>query len=119
MSRGNGEIHPKLRRTITIASNFGGGVSSPMPHAERQVRRFGRFMLEPDAGTLSRDGTVIPLRPKSFAVLWHLSDHAGRVVSKEELLAKEWPVCHRGRGFACPMHRRDLARRRPRSVKPR
>ena len=62
-----------------------------MPHAERQVRRFGRFTLEPDAGTLSRDGTVIPLRPKSFAVLWHLSDHAGRVVSKEELLAKEWP----------------------------
>ena len=66
------------------------GVSSPMPSAE-QVRQFGGFTLEPDAGTLSRDGTVIPLRPKSFAVLWHLSDHAGRVVSKEELLAKEWP----------------------------
>ena len=33
----------------------------------------------------------VPLRPKSFEVLCHLAKHAGRLVSKDELIDSVWP----------------------------
>jgi TolB-like protein len=36
-------------------------------------------------------GARVDLRPRSFGVLRHLVDNAGRVVSKDELLAANWP----------------------------
>lgn len=52
---------------------------------------FGRFVLDVERGTLSADGVDIPLRPKTFAVLLHLVQNAGRLISKDELLAAVWP----------------------------
>jgi len=37
------------------------------------------------------DGIRIDLRNRSFGVLRHLATNAGRVVSKDELLAANWP----------------------------
>jgi TolB-like protein/DNA-binding winged helix-turn-helix (wHTH) protein/tetratricopeptide (TPR) repeat protein len=37
------------------------------------------------------DGTRIELRNRSFAVLRHLATNAGRVITKDELLAANWP----------------------------
>ena len=34
---------------------------------------------------------VVPLRPKLFAVLRHLAEHAGRLVTQEELRKAVWP----------------------------
>lgn len=62
-----------------------------MPHAEMRSLRFDRFTLEPDTRTLTCDGTGVPLRPKSFDLLWHLATHAPRAAAKEELLAAVWP----------------------------
>jgi hypothetical protein len=42
-------------------------------------------------GLLDGDGRVIELRPQAYQVLRHLAVHAGRLVSKEELLAAVWP----------------------------
>jgi adenylate cyclase len=53
--------------------------------------QFGRFVLDVARGTLSADGVEIPLRPKTFAVLLHLVQNPGRLISKDELLAAVWP----------------------------
>lgn len=53
--------------------------------------QFGRFVLDVERGTLSADGVEVPLRPKTFAVLLHLVQNAGRLISKDKLLAAVWP----------------------------
>ncbi|MCW8087534.1 winged helix-turn-helix domain-containing tetratricopeptide repeat protein [Sabulicella glaciei] len=56
------------------------------------VFRFAGFTLDPRRGALiDRSGTEIALRPKTFDVLRHLLANAGRLVTREELLAAVWP----------------------------
>ena len=50
--------------------------------------RFERFEVDARSACLRCDGTVVPLRPKSFDVLLHLASHRGRLVSKDELFDK-------------------------------
>jgi pimeloyl-ACP methyl ester carboxylesterase len=52
---------------------------------------FGPFTLDPVSGHLYRDGVVVPLTPKAFAVLQQLAAHPGRLLSKQELLDSVWP----------------------------
>ena len=52
---------------------------------------FDGFVLDLPRGCLTHDGREIALRPKTFAVLTHLVQHAGTLVSKDELLAAVWP----------------------------
>lgn len=51
----------------------------------------GEFTLDVSRGCLRRGDIEIALRPKSFALLQHLITHAGRLVTKDELLSKIWP----------------------------
>jgi TolB-like protein/DNA-binding winged helix-turn-helix (wHTH) protein len=53
--------------------------------------RFGLYLLDLDRGCLFYDGKEVTLRPKTFAVLLHLVENAGRLVSKDELFAAVWP----------------------------
>jgi adenylate cyclase len=53
--------------------------------------RFDRYVLDFDRGSLLFDGSEIALRPKTFAVLSHLVENSGQLVSKEELFAAVWP----------------------------
>jgi DNA-binding winged helix-turn-helix (wHTH) protein/tetratricopeptide (TPR) repeat protein len=54
--------------------------------------RFAGFLLEPArAALMAPDGRAIQLRPKTYEVLRHLLDNAGRVVPREELLETVWP----------------------------
>jgi TolB-like protein/DNA-binding winged helix-turn-helix (wHTH) protein len=57
--------------------------------AERYL--IGDATLDLSQGCLRRNGADVALRPKSFAVLHYLVLHAGRLVSKDELLSKIWP----------------------------
>jgi DNA-binding winged helix-turn-helix (wHTH) protein len=52
---------------------------------------FGGFRLDGRARLLLRDGIPVPLTPKALEVLLHLVRHAGRTVSREELLDAIWP----------------------------
>ncbi|HET9668985.1 MAG TPA: tetratricopeptide repeat protein [Casimicrobiaceae bacterium] len=56
----------------------------------RRVYRFGDFMVNVDRGELTRNGTSVPLRPKSFHVLCYLLENQRRLVSKDELLNAVW-----------------------------
>lgn len=51
----------------------------------------GESTLDITLGCLCRNGTEVSLRPKSFALLQYLVSHAGRLVTKDELLSKIWP----------------------------
>jgi DNA-binding winged helix-turn-helix (wHTH) protein len=54
--------------------------------------RFGSLMLDLEwGGLLAADGTEIPLRPKSLALLRLLAENAGRIVSQEAIMAALWP----------------------------
>lgn len=52
---------------------------------------FGPFRLDPQEGTLIRDGQAVPLTPKTFAVLLTLVQRHGHLVVKADLLASVWP----------------------------
>ena len=52
---------------------------------------FGPFRLEPEEGRLQRDGLLVPLTPKAFAMLLVLVSHSGRLVDKDVLMQELWP----------------------------
>jgi len=53
--------------------------------------RFENCVLDPARRELSCAGETVPLKPKTFDLLFFLASHAGRVVTKEELLQTLWP----------------------------
>jgi DNA-binding winged helix-turn-helix (wHTH) protein len=52
---------------------------------------FGGFRLDTSNAQLWRGRQEIALRPKAFAVLAHLVEHAGQLVTKQQLLDAVWP----------------------------
>jgi DNA-binding winged helix-turn-helix (wHTH) protein/predicted ATPase len=52
---------------------------------------FGGFCLDATNERLSQGMQAIPLRPKAFGVLAHLVEHAGQLVTKQQLLEAVWP----------------------------
>jgi TolB-like protein len=52
---------------------------------------FGGVVLDLDLGTLAKDGMIVELRAKPFALLSHLVQNAGRVLSKSDLMDAIWP----------------------------
>ena len=60
---------------------------------EHQIA-FGPFRLETTPGRLWRDDQVIPLRPRSLAMLRYLVAHPGRLVTKAEVLQQVWAGTH-------------------------
>src|SRR5947208_5656842 len=73
----------------------------------RDRYKIGEFTLDVSRGCLRRGDIEIALRPKSFALLQHLITHAGRLVTKDELLSKIWPNVIVTRGFADALHQRS------------
>ena len=60
-----------------------------MPGQERY--EFGDFALDVVQRQLSRSGESVHLAPKAYDVLVELVREAGRLVTKQELLARVWP----------------------------
>ena len=55
------------------------------------MKSFGPFRLDEANQCVWRGDTRIALMPKPFAVLQYLVEHAGRLVTHDELLAAIWP----------------------------
>ena len=51
----------------------------------------GRFRLDLTNECLWQGAQAIALRPKAYAVLKHLVDHRGQLVTKQQLLDAVWP----------------------------
>jgi TolB-like protein len=56
-----------------------------------KVVRFGEFEVDLQAGCLFKQGVKIRLREQLFVVLSILLEHAGEVVTREELQKRLWP----------------------------
>ena len=53
---------------------------------------FGVFRFDPDSGLLFKDGRLVPLSPKTLAVLaMLLENRRAGLVEKETLLGTVWP----------------------------
>jgi pimeloyl-ACP methyl ester carboxylesterase/DNA-binding winged helix-turn-helix (wHTH) protein len=57
----------------------------------KRVYRFGSYQLDPAESLLLREGERVAIPPKAFDVLVALTENAGRVIGKEELMRIVWP----------------------------
>lgn len=58
---------------------------------ERVLYEFGPFRVNAEERVLLRDGEVVALTPKVFDILLTLIENAGRVLTKDEMMARVWP----------------------------
>jgi DNA-binding winged helix-turn-helix (wHTH) protein len=56
-----------------------------------QLLQFEGYTLDLTRGCLRAGNRMVELRPKSFGVLAYLVENAGRLVSKDEIVAAVWP----------------------------
>ena len=56
-----------------------------------QGLRFGPYQLDPRTGQLWRGTQEVRVTPKAAAVLRHLVERTGQVVTKEDLFTAVWP----------------------------
>jgi TolB-like protein/DNA-binding winged helix-turn-helix (wHTH) protein/tetratricopeptide (TPR) repeat protein len=66
-------------------------LASPSMSTAPRAFRFGDFTLDLTRGALCAGDRPVELRPKSFGVLAHLVENAGRLVPKDELMQAVWP----------------------------
>jgi DNA-binding response OmpR family regulator len=64
----------------------------------------GRAMVDLAGHRLLRDGEVRPVKPKAFELLTFLVEHAGRVFSREQLLADVWGYDYAGETRTVDVH---------------
>src|SRR5258708_26583330 len=70
------------------------GFSQPTMQATSpptDIFHFGTFQLDLKAGELHKAGVKVKLQDQPFRVLALLVDHAGQVVTREELRQRVWP----------------------------
>jgi TolB-like protein/DNA-binding winged helix-turn-helix (wHTH) protein/Flp pilus assembly protein TadD len=58
------------------------------------MKSFNAFRLDTANHLLWRNGERVPIAPKGFDVLAYLVEHAGRVVTQDEILEALWPETH-------------------------
>ena len=75
---------------LTGAPQGGNGVATPS--SKHEIWRFGVYEVDTRKFELCRAGTPLKLREQSFQILLHLLEHAGEVVTREELRQILWPA---------------------------
>jgi DNA-binding winged helix-turn-helix (wHTH) protein/Tol biopolymer transport system component len=61
------------------------------PVSTDQTWRFGAFEVDTRKVELRRDGKPVKIREQSFLILVYLLEHAGEIVTREELCRALWP----------------------------
>ncbi len=64
-------------------------MASPVPGS--RIARFGEFEVDLRAGQLRKRGVKLKLGNQSFEILAVLLEHAGEVVTREDLRLRLWP----------------------------
>jgi cholera toxin transcriptional activator len=64
----------------------------PLPQNHSRIARFGPFELDLSAGELRKNGRKLRLQEQPFQILALLLEHAGELVTREELRQKLWPA---------------------------
>lgn len=74
------------------------------PSAASELVRVGGLAIDPDARTAALDGAGVELTRLEFDLLLHLARNAGRVVTREELLAEVWRQPYGGSDKTIDVH---------------
>lgn len=78
------------------------------PHKEAGVLEAGPLRVDMSAREAACDGKPISLTPREFELLSFFAHHAGRVLSREELLRKVWGYDYLGETRTVDVHVRRL-----------
>jgi DNA-binding response OmpR family regulator len=70
--------------------------------------RGGDIVLDPDDRTCTVHGQVVSLTPKEFDLLHYLMDHAGQIISRDQLLDHIWDASFLGYEGTVTVHIRRL-----------
>src|SRR5271167_2891030 len=62
----------------------------PMKSPDNHVIRIGAWRVDPALDEISKDGNTVKLEPKTMRLLVCLAEHAGQVLSVEQLLDRVW-----------------------------
>jgi TolB-like protein/DNA-binding winged helix-turn-helix (wHTH) protein/Tfp pilus assembly protein PilF len=65
-------------------------IAEPMIVADDRLLRIGAWRVDPALDEISREGATVKLEPRAMRVLLCLADHAGQVVSVDQLLDAVW-----------------------------
>jgi transcriptional activator of cad operon len=65
-------------------------IAEPMIVADNRVLRIGAWRVDPALDEISKDGAPVKLEPRAMGVLVCLAEHAGQVVSVDQLLDAVW-----------------------------
>jgi TolB-like protein/DNA-binding winged helix-turn-helix (wHTH) protein/Tfp pilus assembly protein PilF len=65
-------------------------METPMPKLPEQSFRVGNWRVQPDLSLVSCGSSATHLEPKAMGVLACLAEHAGEVVSKDDLIRAVW-----------------------------
>lgn len=84
-------MQPRLG--IVGQKRYYGGM--PLMERKRQIA-FGEFRLDEENELLLRGTEAVALRPKVFALLKHLLNHPGQLITKQQLLDAVWPATYVG-----------------------
>src|SRR5215210_8246093 len=66
-------------------------MSEPASDSTDATFGFGTCELDRASARIRRNGRVVPMAPKAYDVLLYLVQHAGRLVTKNELFDAVWP----------------------------
>ena len=66
------------------------------PPSDPPVLRVGDLELDPAARSVARDGTVIELTAREFALLEYLMRHPGEVLTRTQLIEHVWDFAYEG-----------------------
>ncbi|WP_328347664.1 response regulator transcription factor [Micromonospora sp. NBC_00421] len=67
-----------------------GRTASSVTSAVVPVLAFGPLEISPEAGEVRRAGQTVPVTRTEFRLLCELAEHAGRVLSRQQLLSRVW-----------------------------
>jgi len=90
-------IRAALRRSTAVV-----GGDSPAVHL------IGSIEIREEAGVVRKDGTVLHLTKTEFRLLCEFADHAGLVLSREQLLERVWGYDYLGDSRLVDAHVRRL-----------
>ncbi|MEU1606235.1 response regulator transcription factor [Micromonospora matsumotoense] len=67
-----------------------GRTAASVSSAAVPVLTFGPLEISPEAGEVRRAGQPVPVTRTEFRLLCELAEHAGRVLSRQQLLSRVW-----------------------------
>lgn len=82
--------------------------AGPKEEGDAQTVTAGRLTLDPTKHELRRDGALVALRPREFALLEYLMRHPDQVLTRDQILESVWGITYRGETRTVDVHVRWL-----------